>query len=128
MCTGCLLYTSYRDGRRDDGLREGGALSRTVAAESFRTRRAAPVSDTHLDVYKRQLNDPSKNIITLEDPVEFTIAGLTQIPVSYTHLDVYKRQVTSFTLVWIKILASPRERNIKPVTSFKLVWIKMPNT
>ena len=28
------------------------------------------------------LNDPSKNIITLEDPVEFTIAGLTQIQIN----------------------------------------------
>lgn len=28
------------------------------------------------------LNDPSKNIITLEDPVEFTIAGITQIQIN----------------------------------------------
>jgi type II secretory ATPase GspE/PulE/Tfp pilus assembly ATPase PilB-like protein len=31
------------------------------------------------------LNDPSRKIITLEDPVEFDIPGVTQIPVDTTH-------------------------------------------
>lgn len=30
----------------------------------------------------RHLNDPSKNIVTVEDPVEFTIAGINQIQVN----------------------------------------------
>ena len=60
----------------------------------------APVSYTHLDVYKRQ-------VLAILGPIAFAISvwdgfqsTLTQwicryIPVSYTHLDVYKRQPTT---------------------------------
>ena len=38
------------------------------------------------------------------------------------------RQVTSFTLVWIKMIKSAQIDAASDVTSFTLVWIKIPVT
>ena len=117
-----------------------------------KVRISEAVSYTHLDVYKRQiLNDPTKNIITLEDPVEFTIAGLTQIQinerigltfgtVSYTHLNASLKGVafadeevlefgdgllkaSSVGSVSLPVICLLYTSCL--VTSFTLVWIKI---
>ena len=56
-----------------------------------------PVSDTHLDVYKRQVKYRDLNGDNVIDNNDQKAIGYsTAIPeiysVSYTHLDVYKRQ------------------------------------
>ena len=61
-----------------------------------------PVSYTHLDVYKRQVNELATMVksadmkpVAFNDGIEFygvTSANVGSTPVSYTHLDVYKRQ------------------------------------
>ena len=51
----------------------------------------APVSYTHLDVYKRQ---PQRRMAAQGQTEENDLDTQRQgdVPVSYTHLDVYKRQ------------------------------------
>ena len=56
-------------------------------------RRLAPVSYTHLDVYKRQFQGNSRGILCLACPGASRDHPEREAPVSYTHLDVYKRQV-----------------------------------
>ena len=70
-------------------------------------RRNKPVSYTHLDVYKRQVQAallPFKEIESISTLAGYSLMteteganfGMGMInPVSYTHLDVYKRQMIS---------------------------------
>ena len=74
----------------------------------------APVSYTHLDVYKRQKVQSAlsrllagKTVLVIAHRMR-TVAGADRIvvlengrvaPVSYTHLDVYKRQPSGFVAV-----------------------------
>ena len=60
-------------------------------------RKPAPVSYTHLDVYKRQDVDGEDGVRMLLALIES--AEEVHVPVSYTHLDVYKRQVRTDKVV-----------------------------
>ena len=54
-----------------------------------------PVSYTHLDVYKRQVENTKCHVIAASiaiSRVSPSRISHTMITVSYTHLDVYKRQ------------------------------------
>ena len=87
------------------------ALARGAVNSRSEAQQHAPVSYTHLDVYKRQLGSCSRNGPTMKPPPAMTalpVFGLPSAmpkafwrrlltapntsPVSYTHLDVYKRQ------------------------------------
>ena len=50
------------------------------------------VSYTHLDVYKRQVQNITDFFLKGEIPNEICYQCEQKEPVSYTHLDVYKRQ------------------------------------
>ena len=64
---------------------------------AFIEQTQAPVSYTHLDVYKRQLAMPSTGA-SAREVVDFYGLDIGSHPaVSYTHLDVYKRQIQRFT-------------------------------
>ena len=77
--------------------------------------RLEAVSNTHLDVYKRQVVFPAPGLdygASVKDVLE---PVLVQASVSYTHLDVYKRQDKhavfaddSFHLGWNKDAARAR--------------------
>ena len=90
-----------------------GELVETIIVESnerirFRLKNGLePVSYTHLDVYKRQIQTTLTRVM---DPNEYDsllntlVASFSNInseiivfsPVSYTHLDVYKRQPLTY--------------------------------
>ena len=107
------------------------------SANSGHSRYSYPVSYTHLDVYKRQVQNQTCKESTQDTfhPHKLHQSGSEENhgkhkyePVSYTHLDVYKRQIDTMVAILAGFIIFPAAFSvgIKPDAGPSLLFITLP--